>query len=269
MRILGCFKVVPDLEQVMEQDWKKIENNKIDVSFIKTIWNCFDESALEMMLKLSDLSEGFNVLTKLDALTIGDEVCNQYLKTLYALKFDEAVRIEPLYDVSFMPLKVAELITAYVQKKASYQAIVMGNQNAVAANGKTPILVAHKLGWRCITQVIDMEPIDETHIKVRYEQQNGSVTEMVELPCVFSIGNAPNSYLRVPTLKDRMKLGKRPIITVKEEELEIRNIEETEELVELYYVNNQRDAVEIKGNGPEEKARILFDDFLKERLEKL
>ena len=59
MRILGCFKVVSDYDLVADEDWIPDEQLHIDTGYVKLLWNCYDEGALEMMLKLSDLSEGF------------------------------------------------------------------------------------------------------------------------------------------------------------------------------------------------------------------
>ena len=82
MKILGCFKVVPDLDLVAEEDWELEGQLHVDTSYVKPIWNCFDESALEMMLKLSDLSGSFNIVFELSALTIGKEKDESFLKTL-------------------------------------------------------------------------------------------------------------------------------------------------------------------------------------------
>ena len=58
MKILGCFKIVPDLDLIAEEDWTADDRLRVDTGYAKLLWNCFDEGALEMMLKLSDLSEG-------------------------------------------------------------------------------------------------------------------------------------------------------------------------------------------------------------------
>lgn len=50
MKILGCFKVVPDYDLVAEEDWKPDEQLHIDTGYVKLLWNCYDEGALEMML---------------------------------------------------------------------------------------------------------------------------------------------------------------------------------------------------------------------------
>ncbi|MCG8552976.1 MAG: electron transfer flavoprotein subunit beta/FixA family protein, partial [Desulfobacterales bacterium] len=211
MNILVCFKVVPDLDMLSDDDWTADSNLRVDVSFVKKILNCFDESALEMTLKLSDYSEGFNVPLNLTALTIGDKKLDAYLKTLNALRFDKTVRIENYEDIRFLPESVAAVISKYAKEINPQDVIILGRQSGEGDNAKTPLLVAEMLGWPCITQVINIEPYSEDCLRVTNMVDGGKLTQIVKTPCVLSIGNAPNSYIRVPTLRDRMKYGKRPI----------------------------------------------------------
>jgi len=262
MNILNCFKVVSDLDLLGEGDWIADEQNNVDVSFVRTGWNCFDESALEMLLKLSDLSEGFNVMYNLSALTIGNEKCDTYLKTLYALGYQKAVRIDCENDLRFCSDFVAGLIAQYVGDQGNIDVIITGKQSADGENGQTPFLLAEQLGWPHIGQVTMIEPVDETCLKVRTVTDEGEVTQTIKIPCILSVGNAPNSYLRVPTLKDRLRLGKQPI--------EVRKVENQgaagQGLLKLRAIDYRRAGIIIEGDSPEEKAAVLFRQYLKERL---
>ena len=73
MKLLACFKVVPDMEAINSTDWEVTDSLSVDLSYVRLVWNCFDESSLEMLLKLSDLSEGFPALVNLWALTVGQK----------------------------------------------------------------------------------------------------------------------------------------------------------------------------------------------------
>lgn len=273
MNILGCFKVVPDLEMLSDEDWAADEKNMVNVSFVKNLWNCFDESALEMILKLSDLSESFNMLLQPAALTIGGNDCDAYLKTLYALGYKKAVRIECDQDLRFWPELTARLIAEYVSQKSSQDVIVMGRQSPEGDNGKTPLLTAEELGWPCITQVIDIKPVDEKHLKIKSQTDDGILTQIIETPCVLSVGNAPNSYLRVPTLKDRMRLGKQPIDVFTMENFnlsdEFMNASQEYRITELTKIDTNREGIIITGDTAEEKAYKLYHMYLKGRLDKL
>lgn len=272
MNILICFKVVPDLDMMSGDDWTVNSEKRVNTGFVKNILNCFDESALEMALKLSDYSEGFSAFN-LTALTIGDKRSETYLKNLYALKFNKAVRIENNADVEFLPEVVSAVISQYVKEVSSQDVIIMGRQSGTGDNAKTPLLVAEMLGWPCITQVIKIEPDSTGSLKITNMVDDGILSQTVQTPCVLAIGNAPDSYIRVPTLKDKMKYGKTPIDVIYinsfnfDDHIEIYS--QYYELKDLININNNREGTIIEGRTPAEKARKLFDYHLKERLEKL
>ncbi len=271
MKLLACFKVVPDMEAINSTDWEVTDSLSVDLSYVRLVWNCFDESSLEMLLKLSDLSEGFPALVNLWALTVGQKNADSYLKTLYALGYERAVRVEEDRDLRFCPEWMAEVISAFVKKENTVDGIVMGSVSSDGNNGMTPYLTAEKLGWPCISQVIGMEPVDDTHVKVVSQQDHGNVTQVVKLPCVFAVGNAPCSYLRVPTLKDRMKKGKKSIEYLDISQLGLKKEISGEGFVltGLEPVRQERDGVIIEGETAAEKARILYQDYLRERLDAL
>ena len=60
MNILVCFTTVPDVEMLADEDWVIDKNLQIDTSFLKLTLNSYDESALEIVLTLSDASESVN-----------------------------------------------------------------------------------------------------------------------------------------------------------------------------------------------------------------
>lgn len=266
MKILGCFKVVPDYDLVAEEDWKPDEQLHIDTGYVKLLWNCYDEGALEMMLKLSDLSESFGVVYELSAMTVGKKKHESFLKTLYALGFEHAVRAEAEEDKIFVPEQIAEMVASYIKNEKEQDVVVMGTGSSDGNNRKTPYLLAENLGWPCITQVTGIEPVDEEHLKVISETADGKRIWTVKTPCVLAVGNAPSAYLRVPTLKDKMSRGKKPIEYVDhilpEESSNV-------ELVELHTVEHNREAKVIEGGTAEEKAAIFYENYLKGRLEEL
>lgn len=269
MKILGCFKIVPDLELIAEEDWEADEQLRIDTGYAKLLWNCFDEGALEMMLKLSDLSEGFGVVYELNALTIGKKKHESFLKTLYALGFAHGTRVEAEEEINFCPELIAELIANYVKNTAEQDVVITGTQSAEGSNMKTPYLLAEKLGWPCVSQVTGVEPVDEGSLKVMSEVTGGQLVQIIKTPCVLAVGNAPCAYLRIPTLKDKMRLGKKPVELLTMEELGMREDASGVKLTSMEKVDNSRNTVVIEGDTPQEKAQKLYDLYLKGRLERL
>jgi electron transfer flavoprotein alpha/beta subunit len=96
---------------------------------------------------------------------------------------------------------------------------------------------------------------------VTSQTDDGQLRQEIQTPCVLCIGDAPNTYMRVPTLKDRLHSGKRPIETLAMGDFQIAD--ETETLIDLAVVRHQRAAVLIEGKSPEEKAKKLYEGHLK------
>ena len=82
MNILACFKTVPEVEMLTDEDWVIDKKLQIDTSFLKPTLNSYDESALEIALTLSDTSESVQVPVELTALTIAGSGADTILKTL-------------------------------------------------------------------------------------------------------------------------------------------------------------------------------------------
>ena len=57
MNILACFKTVPEVEMLTDEDWVIDKKLQIDTSFLKPTLNSYDESSLEIALTLSDASD--------------------------------------------------------------------------------------------------------------------------------------------------------------------------------------------------------------------
>jgi electron transfer flavoprotein beta subunit len=267
MNILVCFTVIPELELMIDEDWVVDENLQIDVGFLKQSLNCFDESALEIALRFSEAAAKLHVPPTLSALTIAGPEATSILKTLMALRFDRVVRIDNDEDIRFNSMATAAILSRYVLKHTPQDVLLMGRQSGIGENAKTPLLAAEMLGWPCITQVTEIEPVDEKQVKVTCRVDDGQLQQTIQVPCVMSVGNSPYSYLRVPTLKDRMQFGKRPFEVLFAKDFDI--LDEDIELIDLEVIKHERPAILIDGATPEEKARKLYAAYLKERLEKL
>lgn len=259
MKILVCFKVIPDLDQMLQQDYVADERMRVDTSYVRTIWNCFDESGLEFGLRLSDMAEGLNLHLEKTALTVAGEQAELYLKTLNALKYDRTVRIDnKAQDIRFIPERIAQEIAAYV-KEYPMDYIIMGQQAAPGNNGLTPCFTAASLGIPLISNVVDMHLLEDGRLWVTTEIDGSLYGQAVEAPAVLSIGNAVISKLRVPTLKDRMQYGKRE---VKAAEAKVLGKYEGLNPVALIYINRERKSEKVKTTGAqaaEELGRWIKD----------
>jgi len=267
MNILVCFIAAPNLDKLIDEDWVIDKNLQIDTSFPKPVLSSYDESGLEIALKLSDASEGVKVSIDLKALTIAGTAATALLKTLNALPFKQVVRIDSHDDSRFRPRAIASILSQYVSRHAPQDVLFLGRQSSVGENAKTQLLVAEMLAWPCITQVTGVELMDENHLLVTSQLDNGQIQQQIQTPCVLSIGDAPNTFMRVPTLKERIRYGQRPIEVISITDFQLPD--ETETLMDLEIISHERQGIFIEGETPEQKVRELYEVYLKERLEKL
>ncbi|HPU01805.1 MAG TPA: electron transfer flavoprotein subunit beta/FixA family protein [Bacillota bacterium] len=259
MRVLVCFKVVPDLDQLPPGGWE-IEGLRVETGFVKTMLNPYDESALELALRLAESAPG---CVKLTALTVGGREAEGYLKTLYALKFDRAVRLESHADLRFSPESVAAAICTFARNNPP-DVIIMGRQSGVGDNAATPLLAAEMLGWPCITQVTELKFHGEDWLEVGSMVDGGFLRQLARPPFVAAVGNAPHAYLRVPTLKERL--------ASRDKEVEVLAAAKEPAgctLEGLAAIDRRRAGIKIDGTSPQEKARKLYEEYLRRWLAEL
>ncbi|HCT91014.1 MAG TPA: hypothetical protein DF613_06510 [Lachnospiraceae bacterium] len=268
MKILCLFKTEPDLDILPEKEWQPDENLRIETVFLPSIWNCFDESALAMALQLRKESKDIS----LSALTVAPPAGETAMRTLYALGFDNCVRLDPGgTDLRFSPEWVAELICRYCEKAEGFDVLLLGQQSAEGNNSLTPALCAEKLHVPCISRVTELHCEDEQTLSVSYACNQGLTRRRISAPVVLSVGNAQISCLPVPTLKAKMTLGKKPV-----ERLAYGDLGLTEDsageytglgLMDLEPVSLKRATRRITGATPEEIAEKLYTEYIRKALE--
>lgn len=205
MKLLVSFKIYQNLE-LLKEDAIVMEKMGIDTHFLPNIINCYDESALELALRLRDKTE--EVTVELSAITVGNEQTELTLKGLRALGFAHTIRAKDEQKVTeFAPELVAETIASYI--KENPQDCVMLGQEAPAGNqGVMAQLVAEKTEYPLVGPVIDILETDQNSITVLISNEGSIQKQIIKLPCVLCIGNAVISKLRVATLRERMKVSK-------------------------------------------------------------
>ena len=273
MRILVSFKVTPDFEALRDADWAAGAADGVETRYVRRVLNCFDESALELALRLSESLAGHGVAADLGALSVGGREAEPYLTTLLALGYERAARVEPGAALDFAPAITAALIAACARQMDRSDLLLLGCRSGPGDSGAVPFLVAETLGWPCLTQVIEVEPLADDRVRVACMVDDGLLRVTLRLPCVLAVGNAVVSRLRVPTLTDRLARRDKRIDVVSAADLGVDIAEElrreTCALTGLEAIDRARAGVIVDGDGPREKARRLFDEHLKSVIEKL
>lgn len=281
MRVLVCFKVTPDFEALPAADWLAAPTSGVPTRYVRRVLNCFDESALELALRLRDAAAELGLTVDLGALCVGGREAEPCLKTLVALGYEHAVRVAPAAGLDpaaaapdradpgldFAPDIVAAIIAGYARRAAPGDLLVLGCRSGPGDSGTVPFRVAEALGWPCLTQVTEVDPLPDGRLRVAGMVDDGLLRLTLTLPCVLAVGNAVVSHLRVPTLRDRLARREQSIEVVAVDALgvdvAVERRRRTCVLSSLEGIPRARQGAVIEGQTPHEKAQALFDAHLK------
>jgi len=272
MRILVSLKIVPDLDLLQNKEWTIINNLPVETGYVKKVINTYDESALELALKMADHCKEKSLDIELIALTIGKPYAGLFLKRLLALGYHKTYLVNSNLDLQFNPDAVATIIASFAKLYGPLDLIVMGMQSSDGDNAKTALLVAEELAWPCITGVTGFNYQSSKQISVNNISDQGLVKQTVHAPCMLTIGNAPGSILRVPTLKEIKSAQAKEVNHLAPEELNCKAedlvMQSSAEIQELEAIDNHREGKIIKEATVDEKARLIYNNYLKGWLNK-
>ena len=251
MHILVWFRPEPNLELLPPTAWQedKIPQERV---YLKPGWNCFEESALALALALRKASG--NTLT-LSALTVGSGPWSSFAQTLYALGFSEVLAVEGETS-SFHPHYTSRAVAA-VAKRLGCDAALLGQQSGIGGSGSVPLLTAETLNWPCITGVTDLVWEDGT-VSVTCSNELGVLTQRCPDHCVLSIANAILTALPVPTLRDKLSLGRKPVTRLSAEELGLTEIPASPFILrKLTPIRHDRAGEVLTGDTAQLASRLL------------
>jgi electron transfer flavoprotein beta subunit len=271
VRILVSFKVTPDYEALREADWVAGAACDVETHFVRRILNCFDESALELALRLSETLGDGGIAPDLGAVTVAGREAEPFLRTLQALGYRRAARVQTDADLDFAPAATASVIAGYARRVHGSDLLLLGCRSGPGDGGTVPFLVAEHLRWPCLSQVVAIEPLTDDRLRVTSVADDGLLRLTLRLPCVLAVGNAVVSHLRVPTLTQRLAARGVDLEVLSPDDvgvdLDHELGREGRMLTAVETVDRARRGVVIPGETPQDKARTLFDVHLKSRIE--
>jgi len=214
MTIISCIKQVQDLDIVLKDDWVVGNDGlTIDIDYANRIMNTFDETSLELMLRLKDEME--EVRTKV--VTVGGLRSESILRKAMAVGADEALRIEPPFDLDFRPEKTALLLKEAVAGEEETELVLCGRQADNGSNGQTGQILAEMLGWPCLTMVTDIKKIGNEY-RISRLTEEGTEHLHAAPPLVVTVTQSENKLLRMATLKAMLTAKKEGIRVLESEE---------------------------------------------------
>lgn len=263
MRILVCFKVTPDYETLRDPDWVAGPGDGVRSCYARRVLNVFDESALELALRLREARAARGDVTELAAVSVGGRETEAFFATLLALGYDRAARIEPEASLDYAPAATAALLAGYARHGGHHDLLLLGSRCGPADSGTVPFLVAEELGWPCVAQVTEVEPGDDGRLRLHCDADDGRLHLTTAAPCVLAVGNALVSHLRVPTLRDRLARRdlRADVLTPADVGVDLMAAfaGPPASLESLERIDRGRAGVVVAGESAQEMARAVFD----------
>ena len=209
------MKILVPVKRVVDYNVKvrvKSDNTGVDIANVKMSMNPFDEIAVEEAVRLKEKG----VATEIIAVSCGVTQCQETLRTAMAIGADRAILVETPADLELQPLAVAKLIKALIDKEQP-GLVILGKQAIDDDANQTGQMLAALADLPQATFASKVELAGDK-AKVTREVDGGLETLEVSLPAIITTDLRLNEP-RYVTLPNIMKAKKKPLETVKPEDL--------------------------------------------------
>lgn len=207
------MKVLVPVKRVVDYNVKvrvKSDGTGVDIANVKMSMNPFDEIAVEEAVRLKEAGIASEVIV----VSAGVAGCQETLRTAMAIGADRGILIES--DADLQPLAVAKLIKAVADKEQP-QVVIFGKQAIDDDSNQTGQMFAALQGWPQATFASKVV-IADGKATVTREVDGGLETLEMALPAVVTTDLRLNEP-RYATLPNIMKAKKKPLETIKPEDL--------------------------------------------------
>ena len=207
------MKIIVPVKRVIDYNVKpriKADGSGVDLANVKMSMNPFDEIAVEEAVRLKEKG----VATEVIAVSCGVAQCQETLRTAMAIGADRAILVET--DAELQPLAVAKLLNALVAKEQP-GLIILGKQAIDDDANQTGQMLAALADLPQATFASKVEVAGDK-VNVTREIDGGLETLSLSIPAVITTDLRLNEP-RYVTLPNIMKAKKKPLETVKPEDL--------------------------------------------------
>ena len=207
------MKVLVPVKRVVDYNVKvrvKSDGSGVDIANVKMSMNPFDEIAVEEATRLKEAGK----VTEIVAVTCGVAQAQETLRTAMAIGADRGVLVETAAEIE--PLGVAKVLKALAVEEQP-QLIILGKQAIDDDSNQTGQMLAALLGWPQATFASKVV-LEDGKVTVTREVDGGLETVQLTLPAIITTDLRLNEP-RYVTLPNIMKAKKKPLTTVKPEDL--------------------------------------------------
>lgn len=191
MKVLVTVKRVVDYKASIRI---KTDGTAVETANVKMSMNPFDEIAVEEAIRLKEKG----IVTEIIVATIGNDACQETLRTALAMGADRAILVKTTDEVQ--PLTAAKIFKSIAQQE-SPQLILLGKQAIDTDNNQVGQMLAGLLNWPQGTFASQIE-FRDGGVSVTREVDTGHETLFLQLPAVITTDlrlNEPR-YISLPNI---------------------------------------------------------------------
>jgi electron transfer flavoprotein beta subunit len=207
------LKILVAVKRVVDANVKvgvKSDQSGVDIANVKMSINPFDEIAVEEAVRLKERG----VATEVIAVSVGVAQAQETLRTALAIGADRAILVESNEPVE--PLAVAKILKTLVDREQP-QLVILGKQAIDDDSNQTGQMLAALAGLPQATFASSVT-IADGRATVSREVDGGAEALSLKLPAVVTTDLRLNEP-RYVTLPNIMKAKKKPLVTMKPEDL--------------------------------------------------
>jgi electron transfer flavoprotein beta subunit len=250
LKILTTLKKVVDVELTI-----KVKDGAIIEEGLQYVMNAWDENAVEASVQLKEKNGAETTLV-----SIGGGDNSEIIRKAYAMGIEKGIHIEDpglAKADSFAYAKVLQKVF----EKGGYDLVITGKQAQDTDNGQTGIILAEYLNLPCVSNVVNIEVMDEKHIKVSRLGDAGTEIIEVELPAVVTVSDSINEP-RLPQMRGIMMAKKKPInvmdlATLGASKEEVGGGSAKSEVVEFMATQARKAGKKFEGAAAEITAKVV------------
>jgi len=200
MKIIACIKRVPttDLQPRVAADGKSL-----DATGVQYMTSFYDEIAVEEAIRIKEKQGG-----EVTVLTIGPSDASKEIREALAKGADKGVILVDNGWSGRDPLATAKALEAKIRELAP-DLVLLGRVGTDRDNAAVGPMLATRLGWACVTDVIGLEIADGKGT-ARREADGGLEIFAFALPAVITCQKDLNEP-RYAALKGIMAAKKKPV----------------------------------------------------------
>lgn len=207
------MKALVPVKRVVDYNVKvrvKSDGSGVDIANVKMSMNPFDEIAVEEAVRLKEKG----VVSEVVVVSCGVAQAQEVLRTAMAIGADRGILVET--DADLQPLAIAKLLKALVDREQP-GLVILGKQAIDGDNNQTGQMLAALADLPQATFASKVEVAGDK-VSVTREVDGGLETLSLSLPAVVTTDLRLNEP-RYVTLPNIMKAKKKPLDTVKPEDL--------------------------------------------------